>query len=128
MRATGAPAACARSITGAIATTLLTSSSRVTEAHGVAHVAHGFLGELARLLTAVGDDRPHQRWIVEVLLRALVERQLLGDDGVDHRLLAFEAADAGGGAAFLHPVARRLVGIHLVQRPDRTIRRVAGIG
>src|SRR6476661_7258712 len=66
----------------------------IVETHRFADVAHGFLGELAGAFAAVGDDVPHERRVVEVALRALADRLLLADDGVDDRLLAFEAADA----------------------------------
>ena len=73
--------------------------SVIAEAHGRAHVAHRFLGQLARALAAVGDDVAHQCRVVHVFLRALVQRRLLLDDRVDHRLLAFQAADARRRAA-----------------------------
>ena len=57
----------------------------------------------------------HQRRIVEVGLRALADRRQLAVDRVDHRLLAFEAADARRGAALLHPFLAFRVGIDLVQ-------------
>src|SRR5579872_6769221 len=89
----------------------------IRKAHGFAHVAHRLLGELARALAAVGDDVAHERRIVDVALRALADRLLLANDRVDHRLLAFETADAGGRAALPHPIARLLIRVHLVQAP-----------
>src|SRR2546427_69013 len=94
--------------------------SCVRQSHYLAHVAHRLLGELARALAAVGDDCAHQRRIVEVFLRALLDRFLLGDDGIDHRLLAFEAADACSRAALLHPSLPGLIGIDFV--PGRAYR------
>jgi hypothetical protein len=49
-------------------------------------------------------------------------------DAVDHRLLAFETADAGAAAALLHPFLARIVRIHLMQLPHRALVRIAGIG
>src|SRR6266567_6944020 len=94
--------------------------SCVHQPHHLAHVAHRFLSELTRALAAIGHDRAHQRRIVEILLRALLDWLLLGDDRVDHRLLAFEATDARGRAALLYPGLSRFVRIDLMQRPYRT--------
>ena len=69
--------------------------SVVRQTHFLAHVAHGFLRILACLVTAIGDDRAHQRRVVEVFLRALAHRLLLFQDAVDDWLLAFDAANAG---------------------------------
>src|SRR5689334_23175444 len=97
------------------------SGLRVSQTHDFPHVAHRLLGELPRPLAAVGHDRAHERRIVEELLRALLDRLLLGDDRVDDRLLAFEAADARGRAAFLYPALPFVVGVDLVQAPHRTL-------
>src|SRR5439155_1620561 len=83
-----------------------------------------FLRELAGALATVGDDVAHERRIVEILLRAFVDRLLLADDRVDHRLLALETADACGRASLDDPILRLLAGVNLVQRPDRTFFRV----
>src|SRR6476469_3595389 len=100
----------------------------ITQAHRLADVAHRFLGELARALAAVGDDVANERRVVEIALRTLANRRLLADDRVDDRLLAFEAADAGGRAASDHPVAGLVRRVDLVQPPHRALLRAARIG
>src|SRR5690349_25099138 len=100
----------------------------IIESHRLADVAHRLFGKLARALAAVGDDVAHERRIVEIALRALADRLLLANDRVDHRLLAFEAADPGGRAALPYPLARVLGRIHLVQSPYRAFFGVARIG
>src|SRR5512139_1231283 len=77
--------------------------------HRLAHVAHGVACQLLRLLAAVGEDVAHQVGVVLVMLRALADRRELAQHGVDHRLLAFEAADAGAGAAGGDPLAHTVV-------------------
>ena len=51
-----------------------------------------------------------------------------GLDGVDDRLLAVQAADAGRGAAFPHPLAGLVVRVDQVELPDRADVRIAGVG
>src|SRR5690606_21859013 len=103
-------------------------SSTVIEAHGLAHVTHGFLRHLARTLAAVGDDAAHQRRVVEVGLGALVQFFLLPEDGLQQRLLALEATDAGAATAFLHPVERALIRIDRMQLPHRAALGLARVG
>src|SRR5260221_10265548 len=102
-------------------------SSSVVEAHGIAHIAHRFLRRIARFLAAVGDDVLHQGRVLLERRRALAHRLQFLDDGVDHRLLAFQATDAGALAALHHPVMRGAVRIHLMQRPYRALFRVARV-
>ena len=62
-----------------------------------------------------------------MLLGAAPDRLQLRLYRFDHRLLALQAADPGGGAAFLHPLAGAVVGIHLVELPHRALFRRARI-
>ena len=80
-----------------------------------------------RAIAAFGDDVAYQRWIVQIHLRALAHRLLLLEHGIDHRLLAFETADACTPATLLHPVPSGIVGIHLVKLPHRAFVRIPGI-
>lgn len=50
-----------------------------------------------------------------------MHRRLLTQDAVDHRLFAFQTADTDAATPGLHPVAAGIVGIHLMQRPDRAL-------
>ncbi len=82
---------------------------------------------MTRLAVAVGNDLAQQPRIIEKSLRALAHWRLLAQDAVDHRLLAVQAANPGAAATFLYPGLATLVRVHLMQLPDRTLARVAGI-
>src|SRR6185312_9415674 len=91
------------------------------EVHGAAHLFQGLARRLARLLRALGDDVAQQVGVLDVFLRAAAHLGHFGDDLVDHRLLAVEAADAGGATAFRGPFAGGLVGVDPMQVPYRTL-------
>jgi hypothetical protein len=67
----------------------------VVQAHGFAHVLHRLAGHRARALGAHLDDPVHLLRVGRQLRGAFAPGLLLLDDGVDHRLLAVQAADAG---------------------------------
>src|SRR6266480_2975844 len=96
--------------------------------HGAAHFVERLARDLARLVGALGDDSAHQLRVVLELLGTPAHAADFLHDPVDHRLLAFQAADAGAAATLVHPPAGALVGIDLVQVPHRTLLRVARIG
>jgi hypothetical protein len=91
------------------------------------HVAHGFAGQFSRLLATIGNDVFDQRQVIQIHLRPLTHRRLFTQDTVDHRLLAFDTANAGGTTALLHPFLAGIVGINLMQLPDRALGRLARI-
>src|ERR1700689_1254649 len=75
----------------------------------------------ARLLPAFGQDGGDHVGIFLEFLRPLAHAGDLLDDAFDQRLLAIEAADAGGAAALIDPLPRGLVRIQLVQIPHRAL-------
>src|SRR3977135_2612498 len=97
------------------------SLPRVGEPHPSAHMAHGLPRELARLFAPVRDDVANQGRIVEILLGALPDGALFCEHRIDHRLLAFEATDAGGAAALVRPLAGLLIAVDEVELPDRAL-------
>src|SRR4051812_16721190 len=58
------------------------SGLSIVEAHRLAHVAHGLVRQVARLLAAVLDDVAHERGIFLELLGALADGLQLRVDGV----------------------------------------------
>src|SRR6516164_9396860 len=98
--------------------TVSTPSAR-PQMHGVAHVIERLAGRRARFVGAFADDVAYQLGIVLELLGAPSHATHLLDDALDERLLAIEAADARGAAALIHPAARRIIGVDLVQVPHR---------
>src|SRR5579872_3834601 len=99
-----------------------------TQVHEAAHLIEGVPRHRARLVGTLGDDVAHRLRVVLELLRAPAHAADFLHDALDHRLFALEAADAGAAAAGARPLARRLVGIDLVQIPDRAFVGIAGIG
>src|SRR5204862_7756769 len=67
------------------------------------------------------------RRIMTIPVAPLARRREPGLDRFHHRLLALEAADAGGGAALPHPFFPLLAGVHLVQFPHRAFLGIAGV-
>jgi hypothetical protein len=65
--------------------------------------------------------------VIEVHLRPFTHRCLLAQNAVNHRLLALDTANTGGTTAVLHPFLAGIVGINLMQLPDRTLGRLARI-
>ena len=104
------------------ATPRLASDSVKTQAHHFAHVAHGFLGELARPVAAVSDDVAQQTRIIEIRLGPLEKALLLIQHRIDDRLLALEAADARRRASALHPLTRGIVGVDDMQLDRKSTR------
>src|SRR3990172_5167432 len=104
------------------------SSSRIAQAHRLAHFAHETMREPAGLLAAVGHDISNQRGVVQVLLRAPAHRRLFGEHGVDHRLLALQAADACRPAALLGPRPRLVTGVDKVKLPYGALGRIPRVG
>src|SRR5213082_2945509 len=96
--------------------------------HGAPHFVECLARDLARLVGALGDDAAHQLRVVLELLGAPAHAADLLHDPVDQRLLAVQATDAGAAATLVHPLARGLVGVELVQVPHRTLLRVARVG
>src|SRR5688572_4197889 len=99
----------------------LPAASGVTQPHRLTHVPQRLLGELVGLFHPVRDDVADQSRVFLQALRALPDRGELGEHGVDHRLFAFETADAGAAASLLYPRLALLVGIHEVEVPYRTL-------
>src|SRR5882757_3274562 len=66
----------------------------IGESHDVADVLHRLARDGTRALGAHLDDPVHLLRIGQVLLGTLAPRLLLAQDGVDHGLLAVQAADA----------------------------------
>src|SRR5947207_2759738 len=96
--------------------------------HGAPHFVERLARDLARLVGALGDDAAHQLRVVLELLGAPAHAADLLHDLVDQRLLAVQATDAGAAATLVHPLARGLVAVDLVQVPHRTLFRVARVG
>src|SRR5437762_930884 len=96
--------------------------------HGAPHFVECLARDLARLVGALGDDAAHQLRVVLELLGAPAHAADLLHDPVDQRLLAVQATDAGAAATLVHPLARGLVGVELVQVPHRALLRVARVG
>src|SRR3984885_6471880 len=96
--------------------------------HRATHLIEGGACRGARLLPAFGQDGGDHVGIFLEFLRPLAHAGDLLDDAFDQRLLAIEAADAGGAAALIDPLPRGLVRIQLVQIPHRALLRVARIG
>ena len=71
----------------------------VVQSHGPAHILHGGAGHNASPVSACIHDVAHDFRVADVGLGTLEHRLLFLQDGVDHRLLAFKAADAGSAAA-----------------------------
>src|SRR5947207_15974141 len=92
-----------------------------TQVHGAADFVERLARDLARLVGALGDDAAHQLRVVLELLGAPAHAADLLHDLVDQRLLAVQATDAGAAATLVHPLARGLVGVDLVQVPHRTL-------
>src|SRR5580704_6369504 len=98
------------------------------QVHGAAHLIEGLARDLARLVGALGDDVAHQLRVVLEFLGALSHAADLLHHLIDEGLLALKAADTGAAAARRRPLARGLIGIDLVQVPNRALVRVTRIG
>src|SRR5438445_9459326 len=81
-------------------------ATSVAQSHCRANLAHRLARDGAGPLGPDLDDPVHLLRVREIRLGALAPRLLLALDRLDHRLLAVQAADAGGGAAFDNPVLR----------------------
>src|SRR6218665_2436794 len=106
---------------------MLSPRVSIGQAHGRADFAQRLARHRARALGRDLDDPLHLLRIRQVFVRPLAPWRLLARDRLDQRLLAVEAADAGGRAALGGPGTRAAVRVELVQRPDRAVRRIPGI-
>src|SRR5690606_42075659 len=83
--------------------------SAVVQTQCLAYILQGVPRGVTRLFGAFVHDRLDHVRVTGELLCFLRDRGEFGDNGVDDRLLAFEATDAGAAAALLHPVLHFLV-------------------
>src|SRR5579864_2374075 len=98
------------------------------QVHEAAHLIERVARHRPGLVGPLGDDVAHRLRVVLELLCASAHAGDFLDDTLDHRLFALEAADAGAAAAGARPLARRLVGIDLVQIPYGALVGIARIG
>src|SRR5690606_32064199 len=88
----------------------------------------GVTGRITGALGTFVEDQAHRIRIAFVLHGPLLDRAQFSADGVDHRLLAVQTADAGAAATLIDPVVGGLIGIHQVQLIDRALVRITRIG
>ena len=100
----------------------------IPQPHNLPHIPQRLLRHFSSLLTSICHNIPHQRRIIQIALRPLAHRLLLGDDGVDHRLLALQATNPRAATPALHPFLFIVIRIHQMQLSHRAFFRVAGIG
>jgi P-type Cu+ transporter len=104
------------------------STSTVIQPHRFAHIAHGLARQIARLFATIGDDVLHRIRIFGIGAGALLDRRQFLQHRVDHRLFAFDAANAGASAALHHPVFDIIAAVNLMQLPNRAFVRRALVG
>jgi hypothetical protein len=96
--------------------------------HGGADFVHGLLGAGGGAAGAVAEDVGDERGMLFEVRAAFLDGREGGDDGVGGPAFAFDAADAGGCAAFVDFGEGFLGGEDLVQVADGAFVGVAGIG